>query len=150
VVTCVPGSGSFFPVGTTTVTCQENGADQAGCTLTVTVNDTQPPLITCPADVSGQSDGGGTSVETFPPPSAPDNCPGPTTACIPPSGSLFPVGTTTVTCQAQDSSGNTAGCSFAVAVEALTVEVPVVSRTGLAALGTALALGGWLLVRRRA
>jgi hypothetical protein len=43
-VTCVPPPGSFFPVGTTTVTC----TSQAGpkCSFMVTVNDTQPPTIT--------------------------------------------------------------------------------------------------------
>jgi hypothetical protein len=43
-VTCVPSPGSFFPVGTTTVTC----TSQAGptCSFMVTVNDTQAPTIT--------------------------------------------------------------------------------------------------------
>src|SRR5262249_22828657 len=43
-VTCSPVSGSFFPVGPTTVTC----TSQAGpsCSFTVTVNDTEPPEIT--------------------------------------------------------------------------------------------------------
>src|SRR5205085_12156104 len=43
-VTCSPASGSFFPVGTTTVNC----ITQAGpaCSFTVTVNDTEGPTIT--------------------------------------------------------------------------------------------------------
>jgi hypothetical protein len=43
-LTCSPVSGSFFPVGPTTVTC----TSQAGpsCSFTVTVNDTEPPNIT--------------------------------------------------------------------------------------------------------
>jgi hypothetical protein len=45
VVACSPASGSFFPVGTTTVTC---GTTQgSSCTFTVTVNDTQKPIVTC-------------------------------------------------------------------------------------------------------
>src|SRR5207253_1243487 len=47
-VSCSPASGSFFPKGTTTVTC--NSTAGPSCTFTVTVNDTQPPVITCPAN----------------------------------------------------------------------------------------------------
>src|SRR5262249_39691531 len=47
---------------------------------------------------------------------ASDNCPGVTTACVPPSGSCLPVGATTVTCTATDASGNTAMCSFSITV----------------------------------
>jgi hypothetical protein len=45
VVACSPASGSFFPVGTTTVTC--NTTQGSSCTFTVTVNDTQFPVVTC-------------------------------------------------------------------------------------------------------
>lgn len=44
---CVPASGSFFPVGLTTVTC--TATDNAGltstCTFTVTVSDTTAPVV---------------------------------------------------------------------------------------------------------
>ena len=47
-VSCVPASGSVFPVGTTTVTCT---AATASCTFEVEVNDTEDPVITrCPPD----------------------------------------------------------------------------------------------------
>ncbi|MDD3733158.1 MAG: HYR domain-containing protein, partial [candidate division Zixibacteria bacterium] len=45
-----------------------------------------------------------------------DNCPGATIACFPPSGYLFKVGTTKVTCHAQDTHGNLDTCSFFVTV----------------------------------
>ena len=116
--TCSPASGSFFPVGTTTVTCTTTGPPQRQCTFTVTVVDTQPPTITCPAPVTAVAPAScpiaTTAVGTFPPPVATDNCPGVTVACVPPSGTPFPVGTTTVTCTATDASGNTATCSFTV------------------------------------
>lgn len=51
-------------------------------------------------------------------PAATDDCPGVTVACNPPSGSNFPVGSTSVTCTATDVSGNHATCSFAVNVYA--------------------------------
>src|SRR5262249_11853346 len=42
-ITCLPASGSFFALGTTTVTC----TSQANTTtsFTVTVNDTEPPTV---------------------------------------------------------------------------------------------------------
>jgi subtilisin-like proprotein convertase family protein len=125
-VTCTPASGSFFPKGTTTVICSATGGSTAPsvsaptggaeCSFTVTVNDTQPPTITCPTNVTGVTPvpGGSGSVVTYPPPTASDNCPGVTAACVPPSGSTFPVGTSSVTCTATDSTGNTATCSFTV------------------------------------
>jgi hypothetical protein len=120
-VTCAPASGSFFPVGTTTVSCDASGtAANPDCTFTVTVNDTQPPIITCPTNVIAVTapacPAPAGSVTTYPPPSAADNCPKVTVVCVPPSGSIFPVGTTTVTCTATDAAGNTATCSFSVKI----------------------------------
>ena len=119
---CSPASGSIFPKGTTTVTCTvSDAASNTGtCSFTITVNDTQPPTITCPANVTAVSavacPPSSSTAVTFPPPTASDNCPGVTVACNPPSGSILPVGTTTVTCTATDTSGNTASCSFTVTV----------------------------------
>ncbi len=48
---------------------------------------------------------------------ASDNCPGVSVVCNPPSGSFFPIGTTTVTCTASDASGNVSSCVFDVTVE---------------------------------
>lgn len=54
VVVCSPASGSTFPLGATTVIC--TATDSSGNTATgsfvITVQDTTPPDITCPADVS--------------------------------------------------------------------------------------------------
>jgi hypothetical protein len=114
-VTCTPASGSFFPVGTTTVTCTSTAGPT--CNFTVKVNDTQPPVITCPPNQTAVTDQNACPapacvVATFPAPVASDNCPGVVVVCNPPSGSCFPTGTTTVTCTATDASGNTATCSF--------------------------------------
>ena len=43
--------------------------------------------------------------------------PNPTVTCQPTSGSLFPVGDTTVTCTATDASGNSSTASFVVHVK---------------------------------
>ncbi|MDN4594492.1 HYR domain-containing protein [Polycladomyces subterraneus] len=120
-VSCSPASGSFFPVGTTTVTC--TATDAAGntstCSFTVTVQDTEAPVITCPADVTVPNDPGENgAIVTYPNPTVTDNCPGPIdVSCSPASGSFFPIGTSTVTCTATDAAGNTATCSFTVTVE---------------------------------
>jgi hypothetical protein len=114
-VTCSPASGTAFPVGTMTVTC--TAAAGPSCSFTVTVNDTQPPSITCPASLVVSNDPNQCgAVVTYPPPPASDNCPGVTTVCSPPSGSFFPNGVTTVTCTATDAVGNTATCTFTVTV----------------------------------
>jgi hypothetical protein len=114
-VTCSPGSGSFFPIGTTTVTCTSAAGS---CSFTVTVNDTQAPTITCPASITMNTGGPNVNsvVVDYPPPVATDNCPGVTVVCNPKSGSSFNVGTTTVTCTATDAAGNQTSCSFQVLV----------------------------------
>jgi HYR domain len=114
-VTCNPPSASCFPVGTTTVTCSETGG--ANCAFTVTVTDNTPPVITCPANKTAKT-------ATINDPcvavsftaTASDNCTGVSVGCVPPTGSCFPVGATTVNCTATDASNNTAHCSFSVTV----------------------------------
>ena len=130
VVTTNPVSGFAFPVGTTTVTA--SAIDIAGnsntATFTVTVNDEEAPVVTVPADItqtaaSGQS----TQVVTFTV-SATDNVDGAVTATAnPPSGTAFPMGTTTVTVTATDAATNEGTNSFTVTVtdgEAPVVTVP--------------------------
>ncbi len=117
-VTSVPASGSFFPVGTTTVT--STATDASGntrtCTFTVKVNDTQLPVITCPANIVVSNTTGQCGAIVNFTTTATDNCPGVTVTSSPASGSFFPVGTTTVTSTATDAAGNTATCTFTVKV----------------------------------
>ncbi|MCC6745402.1 MAG: HYR domain-containing protein [Acidobacteria bacterium] len=132
-ITCTPASGAFFPIGTTTVTCTDGG--MGSCTFTVTVNDTQAPTITCPANVTQSNDAGQCSaVVNYTAPVIADNCPGVTAVCTPASGSTFPVGVTSVTCTATDAAANTASCSFSVTVndtQAPTITCPAdITTTG--------------------
>jgi hypothetical protein len=126
IITCSPASGSFFPKGTTPITC--TSASGASCTFTVTVNDTQPPSITCPANLTVSTDPGKCgAVVNYPAPTASDNCPAVVTNCSPAPGSFLPPGTTIITCTATDAVGNTATCSFTVTVkdtEAPTITCP--------------------------
>jgi hypothetical protein len=121
--TCSPASGTTFPKGTTTVTCtvKDSSNNMSMCNFTVTVVDMQPPTITCPANIFVAASSvtclsASSQTVNYPPATATDNCPGVTVVCSPASGSVFPAGTTTVTCIATDASGNTASCSFTVTV----------------------------------
>jgi CSLREA domain-containing protein len=114
---CTPPSGSTFPVGTTTVTCTavDAAGNNASCSFTVRVTETQPPSLTCPGNLTVPAGALCRAVVNYSA-TATDNCPGVIVACNPASGASFPLGTTTVTCTATDASGNTANCSFTVAV----------------------------------
>jgi uncharacterized delta-60 repeat protein len=75
-----------------------------------------PPTIACPTGIQVVTPRplDACAAVVYPPPVVGDNLPGATVVCAPPSGSCFPVGTTTVTCTATDAAGNTAACSFTV------------------------------------
>ncbi|MYL22039.1 HYR domain-containing protein, partial [Halobacillus litoralis] len=125
-----PPSGSFFPVGTTQVTCiatDASGNESEPCMFEITVNDTEPPIISCPDDIIQDNDPGQCgAIVNYPDPVVMDNCPGATSACDPPSGSFFPVGTTQVTCIATDASGNESEpCMFEITVN--DTEPPTIS-----------------------
>lgn len=119
-VACSPMRGSAFSKGVTPVTCTATDAvgNTARCSFTVTVEDRENPVIICPASIVVGNDPGQCSavIASFGV-SATDNCPGVTYACDPPAGSVFPKGSTVVTCTATDASANTAQCRFAVVVE---------------------------------
>ncbi|HKY04221.1 MAG TPA: HYR domain-containing protein, partial [Blastocatellia bacterium] len=119
-VVCSPPSGTSFAKGTTTVSCTvTDGAGlTATCSFPVTVNDTEAPALSCPpAQTRVTVRPGDPSVAvSYPEPTVSDNCSGVTFICLPPSGSIFPRGTTTVTCNATDTTGNSSSCSFTVTV----------------------------------
>jgi lysophospholipase L1-like esterase len=60
---------------------------------------------------------------------------GPT--CVPPSGSMFPVGTTTVTCTVTDARAHAAACTFAVVVQT----APTLAFTRFLAFGDSITAG---------
>lgn len=119
-VVCTPASGSTFPVGTRTVAC--SASDAAGnlatgtFRVTVTFTDTVAPVLTVPADLTREATGPAGAAVAYAA-SATDAVDGPVTpTCTPPSGSTFPLGTTTVSCTARDGAGNTATRTFRVIV----------------------------------
>jgi hypothetical protein len=126
--TCSPASGATFPLGATTVTC--SATDAAGNTGTasfaVTVVDTTPPALTVPAPIAATASGPAGTAVTFTA-SAVDLVDGAVVpACVPASGSVFPLGPTTVTCTATDSRSNSASKSFTVTVTLVDTTPPVV------------------------
>ncbi len=114
------GSGDFFPVGTTTVTwtAVDAAGNTATCSYNIIVEDVVPPSITCPADITVDTDAGQcTATVNWTPPVATDDCTISILTSTHQPGSVFPLGTTTVTYLALDESGNLAQCSFDVTVE---------------------------------
>lgn len=116
-VSCSPASGSTFNKGTSTVTCTAvNGCGAVSCSFTVTVTDSQPPVLSLPANLTAECTGSGGATVTFTA-TATDACDGAlSVTCNPSSGSSFPVGTTTVACSAADTVPNSASGSFTVTV----------------------------------
>jgi Tol biopolymer transport system component len=86
--------------------------------------DRQPPTLTVPAPLLMQGAGAAGAGVSYTVSATDDSDPNPSVRCWPPSGSLFPLGTTTVTCTATDASGNSASASFTVTV---TTSAPAVS-----------------------
>ncbi|MCB9230337.1 MAG: HYR domain-containing protein [Bacteroidia bacterium] len=117
-----PQSNAMFPVGRMLMTFEAsspNGLTQP-CAFKVEVEDKEPPKITCPANISVQTQPGETSAKiTWDQPKASDNC-GAEQPVIKEglkSGSEFPPGKTRVTYAVTDNSNNQAECSFEVTVE---------------------------------
>ena len=131
-ITYSKASGSFFAVGTTTVTATAtNSCGTASCTFNVKVNDVQLPTISCPGNISVNNTAGVCgAVVTYTTPVGTDICPGAVTIRTAglASGSTFPVGTTTNTFKVTDAAGNIATCSFTVTVN--DVQLPTISCPG--------------------
>lgn len=109
-VSCLPASGSFFALGgphAVTCTATDGSSNSSSASsFNVTVVDTTPPIITCPADFNGTV---GQPVSLGSPtvsdivdasPSVSNNAP-----------ATFPPGSTTVTWTATDASGNFDSCT---------------------------------------
>ena len=73
--------------------------------------------VSCPTNINVTTCNAAGALVTYLSPTATSTCGNITNlVCSPPSGSVFPVGTNTVTCVATDSQGNSAYCSFTVTV----------------------------------
>ena len=85
--------------------------------------DTTPPVIRVPATITVPATTPSGAVVRYTV-TARDDVDGPVAAsCAPPSGSMFPIATTTVTCTAADRAHNTASTTFEVTVKGATAQI---------------------------
>ena len=95
------------------------------------------PSLSCRSDVSLRTvNAAGVDVH-FDAPSATNGQPPVQVTCTPGSGSVFPIGSTTVTCNASDSLSRTASCTFGVSV----AKIPQLSRVRFLAFGDSITEG---------
>lgn len=124
---CLPVSGSVFPLGINTVTC--SATDKANNTATdtfeVTVQDTTPPVIAPHGNLIAEATNKNGAVISYTSPATADIVDGAGRAtCLPEPETIFPLGVTTVTCNAQDRAKNTAtATTFTVTVRDTTPPV---------------------------
>ncbi|MER6699770.1 HYR domain-containing protein [Streptomyces fimicarius] len=95
--TQVPGTDTIGPAAAADPDFQQQ--------ISITVNDVDVPVVTVDDRTARAPDDDGARISYTATATDPQDGELPVT-CAPPSGSLFPVGTTTVTCTATDSAGN--------------------------------------------
>jgi hypothetical protein len=134
-ITQSPAAGTLVGIGNTPVTIRVRDAvgNESTCTATVTVVDTTPPVIACPAGLSVEGNISGQCSANVNPgiATATDNCLGVTVTGVR-SDNLalnapYPRGTTTITWKATDAAGNMSTCLQTVTV---TNPNPAVTITG--------------------
>ncbi|XP_071802621.1 hyalin-like [Asterias amurensis] len=122
-------SDDRFQVRLTMVTCRVNDSAslEGMCQFNITVEDNEPPTVSCPDHIVDLSDLGmpGALIPWIPLPTASDNldvinrasivCTDDSGTVVM-SGNLFGVGLTTVTCQVNDTALNEGSCNFTIAI----------------------------------
>ena len=108
-----------YPLGVTNVTWTviDGSGNTTTCTQTVTVVDTQNPVIACPANITVSTGGGSCSATgvALGTPFTSDNC---SVASVTNNGlATYPLGTTNVVWTVVDGSGNVATCTQTVTVQ---------------------------------
>ncbi|MCB0638404.1 MAG: HYR domain-containing protein, partial [Lewinella sp.] len=141
--TNLPSADAIYPPPATalTWTVRDQAGNTTDCVVFVVVNDTEFPTVDCPDPITVDNEPGQCgAVVAYEIPFG-DNCPGSVLTVDMPSGSFFPVGTTTVTATVDEwqvtlgNGGNTSMCDFTVTVE--DAEPPALDCAGLnATLGT--------------
>lgn len=121
-----------YPKGTTTIhwTATDSAGNSSSCDQTVTVNDNENPVITCPANITRSTDPGACSASINPgTATATDNCGSASVSGArsdaQPLSAPYPKGTTTIHWTATDGSGNTASCDQTITVN--DTEAPAIS-----------------------
>jgi hypothetical protein len=129
-VTVSTPSGSFFPVGSTVVT-STSAQGGGSCSFTVTVVDSTPPSISCPANQTVTAAAGECSASIDPgTPTASGDGVITVTGARGDGQQLdapYPAGTTTITWTATDSNGRTATCTQTITVNATDTTPPTIT-----------------------
>ena len=118
-----------YPEGTHTITAK--ATDKAGNFATTSIDvtytppDTTAPTLKLPADITEEATSASGAVVSYTVTATDDRDPSPSITCTPASGSTFPLGSTTVNCEAQDKAGNKATGSFTVTVQDRAVQPPI-------------------------
>jgi hypothetical protein len=110
-IACAPPSGSVFALdANTTVACDaiDAAGNASSASFKISVVDTTPPTLSVPGDTMVEATGPSGATGTFVATTS-DIVDGDLdAACTPPSGSVFPLGDTLVTCSAVDAHHNAA------------------------------------------
>jgi hypothetical protein len=120
-VQCQPTSGSTFVIATTTVTCRaaDTRNNEATGSFAVNVVDTTAPDLAVPAALRIEANGPSGARVPFTV-EAVDSVDGPIAptaiTCSPASNSMFPLGSTQVSCSVVDQRGNAASRGFVITV----------------------------------
>jgi hypothetical protein len=111
-------------LGTETLECEATDAQGAAASgsITVAVIDDTPPEIKVPENITVPAQGPAGAKVAYSVTASDLFAAISSESCTPPSGAIFPIGETTVTCTAVDSRGNSAEASFKVTVTPL--EIP--------------------------
>lgn len=118
-VACDPSAPHLFPLGVHTVSCavEDSAGNGAMGSFNIEVRDLSPPVFVQPRDVAIEGNTLGGGFLTYDLPMATDKVDADVeVSCVPPSGSFFLKGSTTVECTATDDAGNSAEASFTATV----------------------------------
>ena len=109
--------GAVFMLTVVLFTATDDAGNAAICTMTVTVVDDTPPVLTCPPDITLFTGPGDEDclVPYAPQAIATDNC-DPSVTIGSNAPAQFPLGQTVVTFTATDDAGNVATCTMTVTV----------------------------------
>ena len=113
----------------------------AHCGSTPTAPTPEAPKISCPVDQTVQSPSGQAIAVTYTSPTVMGGAPPLTSGCFPASGTLFPVGATSLLCTATDSKQRTDSCRFTVTVTQPPPPSPRISATRFLAFGDSITEG---------
>jgi hypothetical protein len=125
---CNPDSGSKFKIGQTIIKC--SAKDSAGLTtvgsFVVTVVDTAAPDISSNSNIIAEATSPSGTRVNYAMPTAKDPIYGPVPVqCNPVSGSVFPIGSSKVTCFATDKAGNSVQTTFSVIIRDTTPPIVI-------------------------